>query len=229
MDAHPMVGASGGALELLGDGNELWEFPETDEDCKAQLLFSVPVSQGASILRRSVIKEHDIRYAEDLPAVGEDWLYWLQWSSVSSFGNLKEPLIKYRRGEHNASFGRDRYEDHKELFKRVFQFFDIPLSNDRLELHFYTMKLFVKDPTVHSIHAFRDHLDYLLRMNVEKSIFPKAAFKRRLEKSWKELFFYLPEYGGALVKEYKRLSGGLNKQERKYFFRFRVNQILGRA
>lgn len=229
MDAHPMVGASGGALQLLGDGDKIWEFPKSDEDCKAQLLFSVPVSQGASIMRHSVIKEHGIRYSKDLPAVGEDWLYWLQWFKVSSFGNLQEPLIQYRRGEHNASFGRDRYKDHKELFRRVFHFFDIPLSAEQLELHFYTMKLFRNDPTAHSVQAFREYLDSLLRINIERSIFPKEAFSKRLELSWSELFYYLPKYGKEVVGAYKKISGGLNDKERKYYFRFRLNKILGRA
>ena len=229
MDANPMIGASGGALELIGDADEIWKFPLNDDDCKAQLLFGVPVSQGTSILRNSIIKKHDIRYAEDLPPVGEDWLYWLQWASVSSFGNLEEPLIKYRRGEHNASFGRDRYEDHKELFKRVFQFFDIPLSDDSLELHFYTMKLFRKDPTAHSINAFREHLNSLQRINIERSIFPMEAFSDRLERSWNELFFYLPKYGRSVVKSYKNISGGLSDIERRYYFRFRLNKFLGRS
>ena len=229
MDAHPLVGASGGSIQLLGDGDKIWGFPENDEECKAQLLFSVPVSQGASIMRHSVIKEHCIRYAENLPVVGEDWLYWLKWFKVSRFGNLKEPLIQYRRGEHNASFGRDRYKDHQELFHRVFRFFDISLSEEQLELHSYTMKLFRNDPTVLSIRAFSEHLDSLRRMNNEKSIFPKEAFSKRLERSWNELFFYLPKYGKEVVEAYKKISGGLNDKERKYYFRFRLNKILGRA
>jgi len=85
-----MIGASGGYLQLFGTKNKTWEFPEHDNDCKAIMLFSVPISQGASILRHSVIKNHGIRYKEDLPPVGEDWLYWLDWSKVSKFENLQD-------------------------------------------------------------------------------------------------------------------------------------------
>ena len=229
MDEHPEVGASGGYLQLFGDKERTWKFPEHDDDCKAQLLFGVPVSQGASIMRRSVIKENDIRYTADLPPVGEDWLYWLQWSKVSCFGNLQEPMTLYRRGEHNASFGRDKVADHKALFKRVFEFFDIPLSDEQLGSHLYTMKVFLEKPSAGSVHRFRAHLDHLKEMNKERKIFPIEAFEKRVERSWGELFFYLPQYGAGPVKAYKAFSGSLKSEERKYYFRYRVNKILGRA
>ena len=62
MDAHPEVGASGGQLQLFGEGREMWNYPESPESCAALLLFGVPVSQGASILRRSVLSEHGLRF-----------------------------------------------------------------------------------------------------------------------------------------------------------------------
>ncbi|MBK8338988.1 MAG: glycosyltransferase family 2 protein [Flavobacteriales bacterium] len=68
MDAHPEVGASGGWLQLFGARDRTWKFPLTDDACKAQLLFSVPVSQGASIMRRSVLEAHGLRYDPGLAA-----------------------------------------------------------------------------------------------------------------------------------------------------------------
>jgi glycosyltransferase involved in cell wall biosynthesis len=229
MDAHPEIGASGGFLQLFGDQDKVWEYPEHNDDCKAKLLFGVPVSQGASILRRSVIREHGIRYADDLPPFGEDWLYWLEWSKVSRFGNLQENLTFYRRGAHNASFGRNKYEDLKLLFRRIFAFYNIPLSDDDLELHLYTIKIFNKVITSESLNAFRRHLDLLLNTNEDTNKFPQWAFADRIDLCWRELFYYLPAYGKKVVNEYSKLSSGLNDQERKYYFRSRVNKLLGRT
>lgn len=228
MDAHPEVGVSGGFLQLFGEYERVWKYPAYNDECKAQLLFGVPVAQGSSIMRHSVIKEHAIRYTADLPAVGEDWLYWLHWSKVSRFGNIQEPIIMYRRGEHNASVGRDKFKDNLALFQAVFNFFEIPITDKSLEAHLYTLKLFRADPTPDSVRSFREHLDSLSRINLERDIFPSSAFQDRIERSWNELFYYLPPFGRSLVSAYKELSNGLSKEERRYYFRYRVNGLLKR-
>ncbi|MBK9195480.1 MAG: glycosyltransferase [Flavobacteriales bacterium] len=70
MDAHPEVVASGGHLQLFGARDRLWKFPIDHDDCMANLLFGVPVSQGASIMRRSLVEQHHLRYDPSWPRVG---------------------------------------------------------------------------------------------------------------------------------------------------------------
>ncbi len=72
MDTHPDIGASSGRLNLFGSTRESWSFPLDPDDCAAQQLFGVPLSQGASILRRSVVEAHHLRYDPTWPRIGED-------------------------------------------------------------------------------------------------------------------------------------------------------------
>jgi len=102
------------------------------------------------------------------------------------------------------------------------------LNDEDLELHFYTMKIFQNDPTSKSIKAFREYLDKLRKISNANGIFPVTTFAERLEKSWKELFYYLPPFGKEVVNSYRELSGGFNEQQKKYYWRFRMNKFLGR-
>src|SRR5262249_46144708 len=125
MDAHPDIGASGGHLQLFGVRDKSWTFPSDPDECAAQQLFGVPVSQGASIMRKSVLDAHHLRYDPTWPRVGEDWLFWVRMGRHTRFANLDATLTLYRRGEQNISYGRDRIADLSFLQTEVFRFLGI--------------------------------------------------------------------------------------------------------
>lgn len=226
MDAHPDIGASGGALQLFGASREVWRLPLTDEECQAQLLFGVPVSQGASILRRSVLEAHHLRYDPAWPRIGEDWLFWARMSRVTRFGNLDEPLTLYRRGEQNIGHGRDKVKDHEVVLRQLFAQFDLPLSDEQLGLHLMALKLFRRPPDVADITALRGWLDELLALNAARGLFPAEAFARRVERAWSELFHYLPRYGARVALAHLKLSGRYPWDRLSYLMKVRVRSFL---
>ncbi|MBL8002792.1 MAG: glycosyltransferase family 2 protein [Flavobacteriales bacterium] len=226
MDAHPEVGASGSALTLFGATDVTWRFPLGNEEAQAQLLFGVPVSQGASILRRSVIEQHHLRYDTGWPRVGEDWLFWARMSRFTAFGNLPEVLTLYRRGEQNISHGRDKVKDHEVILRALFSDLDIPLTDERLELHLMALKLFRRPPTVERVKALRAWLDDLLAMNAARGLFPREAFARRVERAWSELFHYLPKYGVGAAFVHMRLSRSYPWDRVSYLVKVRLRALL---
>ncbi len=226
MDAHPDVGASGGALQLFGAGREVWRLPLTDEECRAQLLFGVPVSQGASILRRSVLEAHHLRYEPTWPRIGEDWLFWARMGQVTHFGNIAEPVTLYRRGEQNISHGRDKVKDHEVILRHLFGMYDIALNDEQLELHLMALKLFRRPPDAARIKALRAWLDHLVRVNTEHRLFPEAAFVRRVERAWSELFHYLPKYGTRVALAHLQLSGSYPWDRVSYLAKVRIRSFL---
>lgn len=229
MDAHPEVGASGGQVQLFGEREEPWTFPLGADACAAQVLFGVPLSQGASIMRRSVLNEHALRYDPQWPRVGEDWLFWVRMSMVTRFANLDRTVINYRRGPQNISSGRNRAADFTHLQQEVFTAFDIPFTPQELDLHLMGSFIFNVKPTKERVIALRTWYDKLLRMNEERSLFPKEAFKVRVERQWSSLFHYLPAYGSGPALQHLRSSGKWPKDRLTYLAKYRINAFLGRA
>jgi glycosyltransferase involved in cell wall biosynthesis len=226
MNAHPEVGASGGALTLFGATDVTWRFPLGNEEAQAQLLFGVPVSQGASILRRSVIEQHHLRYGSDWPRIGEDWLFWARMSRVTAFGNLPEVLTLYRRGEQNISHGRDKVKDHEVILRALFRDLAVPLTDEQLELHLMALKMFRRPPTAERMRALRTWLDGLLAMNTARGLFPKEAFAKRVERAWSELYHYLPKYGAAVALAHMRLSRAYPWDRVSYLLKVRLRALL---
>jgi glycosyltransferase involved in cell wall biosynthesis len=229
MDAHPEIGASGGHLKLFGSRDRSWVFPLTPDDCDAQQLFGVPVSQGASILRRSVIEDHQLRYDPLWPRVGEDWLFWIRMGRVARFANLDEPMTLYRRGEQNISHGRDRFADFTYLQREVFNFYGIKHKQEELDLQLMGLYMFKIKPTKERVRSLRAWYDRLLAMNTERELFPRAAFSNRVWALWDGLFHYLPRYGAGVAMEHMRLSRSWPIDRVMYMTKYRVNALMGRV
>ena len=115
MDAHPEIGMSGGALQLFGDSDGVWKFPLDNDACQAQVLFTTPVPDGASIIRRSVLVRNHIGFKNTWPRVAADWLFMLDMADVSRFGNIPEIVLYYRRGEQNISAMGPSMEARREV------------------------------------------------------------------------------------------------------------------
>ncbi|MBK9276181.1 MAG: glycosyltransferase family 2 protein [Flavobacteriales bacterium] len=207
MEAHPEVGASGGWLKLFGARDRVWKFPLDDAACKAQLLFGVPVSQGASILRRAVLEAHGLRYDPAWPRVGEDWLFWTRLARVSAFGNLDAPMTLYRRGEQNISHGRDKRADHERLVRAVFGWFNVPHTEADVRLHLMTMRLFDDALSAADVRALHEWLKRLRAWNGRERVFPVEAFEARVRQAWDGLFHALADRDGGAAWTHLRLGG----------------------
>lgn len=229
MDAHPDIGASGGRLDLFGSTKESWSFPLDADDCAAQQLFGVPLSQGASIIRRSVLEAQHLRYDPAWPRIGEDWLFWTRMGKVTRFANIADPVVLYRRGEQNISHGRDKHADFMVLARNIFAFHGIPFTEEELDLHLTGLYLFKQKPTKERVRSLRAWFDRLLAINTERELFPRAAFARRVAQAWDGLYHYLPRYGASVAMEHLRLSRAWPMDRMMYLAKYRVNALLGRV
>ena len=229
MDAHAEVGASSGWLQLFGAEDVAWKFPLSDEECKAQLLFSVPVSQGASIIRRAVLERHHLRYDPTWPRVGEDWCFWARLAPFTRFGNLDEPLVLYRRGEQNISHGTDKVRTHRVILRTVFDLLGIEAGEDDITTHLMALTYFENAPDATAVRRLHDWLEHLLVLNRQRGLFPREAFERSTKAHWDRLFHYLPKYGAGASIAHLRLSGRWPLDRLIYLFKYRVNALLGRV
>ncbi len=229
MDAHPDIGASGGRLDLVGHTRESWSFPLDPDDGAAQQLFGVPLSQGGSMLRRSVLETHRLRYDPAWPRIGEDWLFWTRMGQVTRFANIPDTVVLYRRGEQNISHGRDRHAYFMGLARDIFLFYGIGHTEEELELHLMGLYVFKEKPTKERVRSLRAWFDRLLMINTERDLFPRDAFARRVAKAWDGLYHYLPRYGAPVAMEHLRLSRAWPLDRVMYLAKYRVNALLGRV
>jgi len=228
MDAHPELGASGGQLQLFGESDQPWPFPLEPDACSAQLLFGVPVAQPASILRRSVLLAHGLRFDPAWPCIGEDWLFWLRMAPHTRFANLPDVLVRYRRGPQNIGHGRDKAADFAPLQRAAFTALGIPFTQEELELHLMGSTIFTAPPDAAKVKALRRWYDKLLALNEAQGFAPRVVFRARVAQQWDKLYHYLPRYGLSTALAHLRLSPERSLAQVMYALKYRVNAHLGR-
>ena len=102
LDAHPEVGVVGCWYRILGTENKVSRFPAEDAEIKEIMVNSCCICHPASMIRRSVLVEHNIGYESDYTPA-EDYALWCRLLSKTRFANLPEVLFAYRNHEGNTS------------------------------------------------------------------------------------------------------------------------------
>ncbi len=101
LDAHPEVGVRL-LIRILGTENKVSRFPAEDAEIKEIMVNSCCICHPASMIRRSVLVEHNIGYENDYTPA-EDYALWCRLLSKTRFANLPEVLFAYRNHEGNTS------------------------------------------------------------------------------------------------------------------------------
>ncbi len=204
MDAHPDLGASGSHQLILGTTDQVMRAPLTDAECRAGILFQIPIFQPTSIYRRSVLVEHGIRYDDDWPRYGEDWWYQQRLLKVTRVANIDKPLLRYRVGDQNTRTGRDRSADLRTLHGGLFDRYAWPIDEAGMRAHFHAVKWFPRGLRPEDIQALAKHLERLRLLNAEHGTFPEPEFGYRVDRAWNELGYRIPPFGFRVMLAYAR-------------------------
>ena len=94
LDAHPEVGVVGTYAGILGKGRPL-RHPIENMDIKQAMLFNCVISHSSSMLRKSVMLKHNIRWREEY-SPAEDYMLWAELMPYTMFHNIPEELIQWR-------------------------------------------------------------------------------------------------------------------------------------
>ena len=76
--------------------------PSNNYDIKLCLIKECNVPHSASMIRKSVLIDNNIRYEEEF-SPAEDWALWCKLIAVTNFYNIPEPLLDYRCHELNTT------------------------------------------------------------------------------------------------------------------------------
>ena len=102
LDKNPGVGVVSGVIQLFGEKDEVWKQPEYDMDIKIAMTENCFVAHTASMLRRNVLVENNIRY-EGYYTPAEDYRLFTRLMEYTHFYNLQNVLVKYRWFNENTS------------------------------------------------------------------------------------------------------------------------------
>jgi glycosyltransferase involved in cell wall biosynthesis len=229
MDADPGLGASGGQVHLFGNNEHGWFFPYNDQACRAEIFFGQPVCQGTAIYRSSVLARHALRYRDEWPRVGEDWIFWAHMIPHTRLGNLPQELIRCRRGEHNSTYGLDKVEKFEPMVRLLFKALGIPDHDEGVDMHLLALHAFKVEPSVRVIKRLRNWFTWLERWNRDAGYCDQAIFQDRLDAQWEKLFYKLPPYGFMPALAHMLLKRGLTLKKMEYLVRASMGRLLKRG
>lgn len=95
LDAHPDVGVVSGLMEYFGERTGIRKYPEHDVDIKMWMTDNCAVSHSASMIRKSVLDDNNIRY-EAYYSPAEDYRLFARLMEHTLFYNIQDVLLKYR-------------------------------------------------------------------------------------------------------------------------------------
>lgn len=228
MDERPGLIASGSHLQLFGDEELLREYPVGERRAGAELLFNNPVAQGASIMRASLLREHDLRYSDDWPRIGEDWIYWAHLFRHGAYDNIDEALVLYRRSESNSDFGLDRTVYRERIIRAIFPLLGLPISDDEVTAHLMLLRSFKKAPAVDGLRTALRWMERLRELNRDAGLFDPSAFDARLAEAWSNLFYAIHRRDPLLAVRQWFMGPAKEAGKLSYAAKVMLNRLVGR-
>lgn len=102
LNANPFVGVVSGWLQYIGERNKIEKRPEYDTEIKICLTDNNYIVHTASMIRKSVLIDNNIKY-EEYYSPAEDYQLFARLIPITHFYNIQEPLVKYRWYKSNTT------------------------------------------------------------------------------------------------------------------------------
>lgn len=111
LDVRHDVGVVGANVEIFGEGipTKIHRFPTESKHLKAMLLFSSCFAHPVVMMRKSCLKENQLKYLSDFDGI-EDYALWWELGQVCKLGSIDKVLLKYR--QHCAQVTKNHSEYH---------------------------------------------------------------------------------------------------------------------
>ena len=124
LDNHPEVGVIGCVVKLMSNG-KISRNPINNDDIKRSLMTICAVTHPASMIRKSVLVDNNIRYEEKY-SPSEDYALWCRLIPYTEFYNLDDILLLYRDHENNTTHNQKQKMTNATVAIRAFVKADNP-------------------------------------------------------------------------------------------------------
>lgn len=114
----------------------LYRNPTRFEDLQAELLFKSVICHPASMIRKALFTELNLKFEEAYIHV-EDYALWSKALYLTKLANLDEPLLLYRVHENQIStiFDKEQVENKKEVFKIHCEKLGLPTDKYSMDIY----------------------------------------------------------------------------------------------
>jgi glycosyltransferase involved in cell wall biosynthesis len=104
LESNLEIGVCGSWCEVFDNVHKIrqWKLPESDQELRTRLLFSVPFSHPTVMMRKFLFDKHSLTYKDEFKNA-EDYMFWLELSKYTKFANIPKVLLRYRCLESSVS------------------------------------------------------------------------------------------------------------------------------
>lgn len=177
------VGSYAATIDENGCGRDMFRPQLTDSDyIRAYMIFNNAVANSSAMIRKSVVDENNIRYADCCYGV-EDYKFWCELLKVGNIANIGEMMLKYRivsdgvTAKANSNQLNERKEVLKEIQKDNIEFYGFDFSDEEINV---LLEIFTEDEMIHSIEKI-EMLYRALKSMVFQAYSKKMKFAKKIE------------------------------------------------
>ncbi len=118
MEANPQVGVCGSNIKFFGDSSFDFNFPTSNEELKAMLIYRPSFAHPAVMLRKKIMNINKLYYDKNFVDC-EDYKLWLDMADVTQFGSLPYNLLFYRKHGESISDRSKIQENGAQLIRQI--------------------------------------------------------------------------------------------------------------
>ena len=197
------VAVLGGYNQIL-HGKKVISVPCEEKNIRNEIYFTNPVSQPTAAFNLSLIKSKGIRYNENGPWIGEDWIFFHSVLTHFRIVNLPEVFNYYRLSESNISGARDEkyFDDIRAVYRHILKEFDF--CHKDMDLQFLFRRQLPNGLLAPGIvERWKNYSENWKRYASEHENPSKKYLEEKIEKAWDYLFFQCVN-DKVLLKEYRK-------------------------
>jgi glycosyltransferase involved in cell wall biosynthesis len=179
MESHPEVDICGGWQKMFGLKNRVSKSVENNDDIKARLITGCPFGHSTVIIKKELLDHNDFTYENKLC---QDYQLWaqaaLEYNAI--FHNLQEVLLKYRTHKKQTSYKNGKLKIRSNEV-REYQLRKLGFTSQK-EIDFHNdWKRKTLPRNKENLNSLRAHIDKILKLNLEKGLYPVEALEKRME------------------------------------------------
>lgn len=119
LDKNQDIGVVSSWVEIIGNKNEIFKYPEHDKEIKMLLTDDCHVCHSGTMIRKSVLDKNNIKYEEEF-SPAEDYAIFIRLMGVTEFYIIQKSLVKYRMHGKNTSVQKsDLMYKNSEILKTL--------------------------------------------------------------------------------------------------------------
>ncbi|EKE02185.1 MAG: glycosyl transferase family 2 [uncultured bacterium] len=194
MDKNPEVGICGSWMKTLGKKSFIIKYPESHERIKCYLLFYSPIANPTTIVRKDIIKKHNLGYEEDF-LVAHDYYLWTEIYKSTFLANIPEVLLLYRQHESQLTAkSKALTKENIAIWQKQLNDLEIKPTDEEISTHnsIATRNYIVKDFMIEKTECW---LTKLQVQNEKVNLYDRKIFQDLIAERWLILCKDMAKYG----------------------------------